>query len=134
MERKMTGNYQDLYVTLSVEDGDLAELDELTRELKQEIENLEVETVKPLAAGSLPRGAKSADWAVIGQMVVTLAPTVISPFFDLLRSWVERKPSTPVKVRIKVGKKTAQIEYDPTKTTAKDLDILIKSLSKSVKK
>lgn len=130
----MTENYQDVYVTLSVEDGDSAELDELTRELKQEIENLEVETVKPLSAGSLPRGAKSADWAVIGQMVVTLAPTVIPPFFDLLKSWVDRKPSTPVKVRIKVGKKTAQIEYDPTKTTAKDLDILIKSLSKSVKK
>lgn len=134
MERKMTENYQDLYVTLSVEDGDSAELDELTRELKQEIENLKVETVKPLSAGPLPRGAKSADWAVIGQMVVTLAPTVIPPFFDLLKSWVDRKPSTPVKVRIKVGKKTAQLEYDPTKTTAKDLDILIKSLSKSVKK
>lgn len=130
----MTKNYQDLYVTLSVEDGDSAELDELTRELKQEIENLEIETVKPLSAGSLPRGAKSADWMVIGQMVVTLAPTVIPPFFDLLKSWIDRKPSTPVKVRIKVGKKTAQIEYDPTKTTAKDLDILIKSLSKSVKK
>lgn len=130
----MTKNYQDLYVTLSVEDSDSAELNELTRELKQEIENLEIETVKPLSAGSLPRGAKSADWAVIGQMVVTLAPTVIPPFFDLLKSWVNRQPSTPVKIRIKVGKKTAQIEYDPTKTTAKDLDILIKSISKSVKK
>lgn len=134
MESKMTKNYQDLYVTLSVEDSDSAELNELTRELKQEIENLEIETVKPLSAGSLPRGAKSADWAVIGQMVVTLAPTVIPPFFDLLKSWVNRQPSTPVKIRIKVGKKTAQIEYDPTKTTAKDLDILIKSISKSVKK
>lgn len=130
----MTKNHQDLYLTLSVEDSDSAELDELTRELKQEIENLEVEAVKPLSAGSLPRGAKSADWAVIGQMVVTLAPTVIPPFFDLLKSWVERKPSTPVKVRIRVGKRTAQLEYDPTKTTAKDLDILIKSLNKSVKK
>jgi hypothetical protein len=134
MERKMTKNHQDLYITLSVEGSDSIELDELTRELKQEIENLEVETVKPLSAESLPRGAKSADWAIIGQMVVTLAPTVIPPFFELVKSWIERKPSTPVKVRIKVGKKTAQIEYDPTKTTAKDLDILIKSLSKSVKK
>lgn len=130
----MTNKHQDLYLTLSVEDGDSFELDEITRELKQEIENLDVETVKPLSAQSLPRGAKSADWAVIGQMVVTLAPTVIPSFFELLKSWVERKPSTPVKVRIRVGKKTAQIEYDPTKTTAKDLDILIKSLSKSVKR
>jgi hypothetical protein len=67
-------------------------------------------------------------------MAVTLAPAVIPPLFDLLKSWVERKPSTPVKIRVKVGKRTAQIEYDPTKTSAKELEALIKSLSKSMKK
>jgi allophanate hydrolase subunit 1 len=52
----------------------------------------------------------------------------------LLKSWVERKPSTPVKIRVKVGKRTAQIEYDPTRTSPKELEALIKALSKSVKK
>ncbi|MEO8358192.1 MAG: hypothetical protein ABI621_19985, partial [Chloroflexota bacterium] len=68
------------------------------------------------------------------QMAVTLAPTIVPPLFELLKSWVERKPSTPVKVRVKVGKRTAQIEYDPTHTSAKDLATLIKALNKSVEK
>lgn len=130
----MTKNFQDLYMTLSVDDASPSELDELTRELRMEIEGLNVESVDEISKGPIPEGAKAADWASIGQMVVTLAPTVIPPFFDLLKGWVDRKPSVPVKIRIKVGRKTAQIEYDPTKTTAKDLDILIKSLGKTMKK
>jgi len=130
----MTKNFHDFYIALSVEGGEREELDELARELRMEIESLNVESVGKVSAGFVPKGAKAADWASIGQMVVTLAPAVIPPLFDLLKSWVERKPSVPVKVRIKVGKKTAQIEYDPTKTTAKDLNVLIKTLGKSVKK
>jgi hypothetical protein len=130
----MTKKFQDLYMTLSVEDASPSELDELARELKMEIESLNVEAVDEVSKGPIPEGTKAADWASIGQMVVTLAPTVIPPLFDLLKGWVDRKPSVPVKIRIKVGRKTAQIEYDPTKTTAKDLDILIKSLGKTMKK
>jgi hypothetical protein len=43
-------------------------------------------------------------------MAVTLAPAIIPPLLDLLKSWVERNPSTPVKIKVKVGKRTAQIE------------------------
>lgn len=67
-------------------------------------------------------------------MVVTLAPAVLPPLFNLVKSWIERKPSTPVKIKIKVGKKTAQIEYDPTQTSLEELDKLVKSLTKSIKK
>ncbi len=125
---------RDLTIELSVEGGDAGELDDLTRELKMEIEALGVEAVKSVSAGSAPAGTKSADWAMIGQLAVTLAPSVIPPLIDLLKSWVERKPSTPVKIRLKAGKKTAQIEYDPTKTNAKDLELLVKSLTRSMKK
>jgi hypothetical protein len=125
---------RDLKIELSVEGGDAEELDDLTRELKREIETLGVESVKSVSAGSVLAGTKSADWTMIGQLAVTLAPSVIPPLIDLLKSWVERKPSTPVKIRLKAGKKTAQIEYDPTKTNAKDLELLVKSLTRSMKK
>lgn len=130
----MTNVYRDLKIELSVEGGDLRELDDLTRELRMELETLGVESVKSVSAGSAPAGSKSADWAAIGQLVVTLAPSVIPPLVDLLKAWVERKPSTPVKIRLKAGRKTAQIEYDPTKTNAKDLELLVKSLTRSMKK
>ena len=124
----------EVLIELSLEGGDPTELDELTRQLRAEVEELSVDSVEQVSAGDAPQGTKAVDLAAIGQMAITLAPTIIPPLFDLLRSWVERKPSTPVKVRVKVGKRTAQIEYDPTKTSAKDLEALIKTLNKSINK
>lgn len=130
----MTENTAELLIELSLDGGDAAELDELTRQLRAEVGELNVDSVEQVSAGAAPEGTKAVDFTAIGQMAVTLAPALIPPLFDLLKSWVERKPSTPVKVKVKVGKRVAQIEYDPTKTSAKDLDALIKTLNKSLKK
>jgi hypothetical protein len=130
----MSESPAELFIELSLEGGDSAELDELTHQLRTEVEELNVDSVEQISAGSAPAGTKAADFTAIGQMAVTLAPTIVPPLFELLKSWVERKPSTPVKVKVRVGRKTAQIEYDPTRTSSKDLDALIKALNKSVKK
>lgn len=129
----MSENTSTLFVELSVDGGDPAELDELTRQLVGEVNELNVEQVEQVSAGDAPEGSKALDMAAIGELAVTLAPSLIGPLFDLLKSWVERKPSTPVKVRVRVGKRTAQIEYDPTRTSARDLEALIKTLNKTVK-
>src|SRR5215207_1014384 len=131
---RMSENAAELLIELSVEGGDAAELDELTRQLRSELEELNVDSIEQVSAGAAPPGTKAVDLAAIGQMAVTLAPAIVPPLFDLLKSWVDRKPSTPVKIRVKVGKRTAQIEYDPTKTSAQELEALIKALNKSVKK
>ena len=130
----MSENLAELLIELSLEGGDSAELDELTHQLRDQVEELPVEFVKQVSMGPAPEGTKAADFTAIGQMAVTLAPTLVPPLFDLLKSWVERKPSTPVKVKVKVGRKTAEIEYDPAHTSAKDLEALIKALNKSAKK
>ncbi len=124
----------EVLISLSLSDGDSTELDELTRQLRSEIEELNVESINYVSAGETPAGVKAADWTAVGQLAVTLAPTIIPPLFDLLKSWVDRKPSAPVKIKIGVGRRTAQIEYDPTKTNAEDLDSLVKALSRSIKK
>jgi hypothetical protein len=130
----MSENPAELVIELSLEGGEPAELDELTRQLRTEVEELNIDSVEQVSAGVAPEGTKAADLAAIGEMAVTLAPAIIPPLFDLLKSWVQRKPSTPVTVKVRVGKRTAQIEYDPTKTSAKDLEALIRSLNKSLKK
>jgi hypothetical protein len=119
---------------LSVEGGDTNELDELTRQLRGQVAELNIDSIEWVSAGAAPQGVKAAEFSEFGQMVVTLAPALIPSLFDLLKFWVGSKPAAPVKVTVKVGKKTAQIEYDPTKTSAKDLDALIKNLNKSLKK
>jgi hypothetical protein len=130
----MSENPAELVIELLLDGGEPAELDELTRQLRTEVEELNIDSVEQVSAGVAPEGTKAADLAAIGEMAVTLAPAIIPPLFDLLKSWVQRKPSTPVTVKVRVGKRTAQIEYDPTKTSAKDLEALIKSLNKSLKK
>ncbi len=124
----------ELQISLSVPDGDPAEIDKLTRALRSEIEQLDVETVEAVSAGPVPEGAKAADWQMIGQMAVTLAPVVITPLFELVKSWIQRQPSVPVKITITAGKRVSEVEYDPTKTSEEDLRKLIKTLQASPKK
>jgi hypothetical protein len=130
----MSENTAEVLIELSLEGSDAVELDELTRQLRSEVQELDIDSLHEVSEGVAPAGTKGADFAAIGQMAISLAPSIVPPLFELLKSWVERKPSTPVKVTVKVGRKTAQIEYDPTKTSAKDLDLLVKTLQKSMKK
>ena len=130
----MSENPAELLIELSLDHGDPSELDELTRQLRTQIEELNIDSVEQVSAGAAPEGTKAADLSAIGQMAVTLAPAIVPPLFDLLKSWVERKPSTPVRIKVKAGKRTTQIEYDPTSASAKDLEALIKAMGKSVKK
>jgi len=129
----MSENPAELFIELSLDNGDTTELDELTRQLRAQVEELNIDSVGQVSEGAAPEGTKAVDLVAIGQMAVTLAPAIVPPLFDLLKSWVERKPSTPVRIKVKIGKKTAQIEYDPTRTSAKDLEAIMKALGKSVK-
>jgi hypothetical protein len=126
----MSENPAELFIEVVLDGGNEAELDELTRQLKMEVEDLSVDSVEAVTAGSAPEGTKGPELMALGQMAVTLAPAIIPPLFELMKSWVERKPSTPVKIRVKVGKRTALIEYDPTKTSAQELEVLVKTLTR----
>jgi hypothetical protein len=129
----MSENSSTLIVEVSVEGGDPVELDELTRQLRAEVNELDVNSVEQVSAGQAPEGSKAVDMAALGQLAVTLTPSLVPPLFDLLKSWVERKPSTPVKITVKSGRKSTQIEYDPSCTSPKEVEELVKALSQSMK-
>ena len=130
----MSENQAELTIEVSVDQSDTNELDELSRQLRTELEELRVDSVDWVSAGPAPDGTKAVDSAAVGQMIVALAPTISPPLFEWLNSWLERKPSTRVMIKVKVGKRTAQIEYDPTKTTAEELAGLVRSLGRTVNK
>jgi hypothetical protein len=124
----------ELLITLMMDQNDPEELDKLTHQLRSEIKELSIDSIGDVSLGKPPDGTKSLDLVSVGQMVVTLAPTVIPPLFALVKSWVERKPSTPVKIKIKVGGRTAQVEYDPTKTTGEELNSLVRTMGRAMKR
>jgi hypothetical protein len=107
-------------------------LDELSRQLQAEVQELAVESVRPRTSGAAPKGTKSLDAAQLGQMVVTLAPIVIPPLFELLKSWTARSAAArPVRIKVMVGDRTAEVEYDPTTTSAQELETLVIAMGRS---
>lgn len=128
-------NFEELQISISVGDGNEDDLDNLTRQLSSELQQLDIEKIDNALLGGAPMGTKALDWRSVGELIVTLSPAIIPSLFSLLRSWVERKPSVPVKIRIKVGKnKTAQIEYDPVSTSSEELEELVKTLMRSMRR
>jgi hypothetical protein len=130
----MAEQEEQLLIAVELEGGDDAQVAQLSRELRSQITNLNVDAVEDVSLGQPPAGKKAADWVAIGQIAVTLAPVVVPPLVELIKSWVERKPSVPVKVTVKSGNKSATVAWDPTKTRAEDVDTILKTLGKTLAK
>ncbi len=109
------------------------ELNEMAHQLNTEILQLDVDAVEPVIIGASPTGTKSAEMIQVGQLLVTLAPSLVEPLFGLIKSWTARRKAVPVKLKLKVGRKTADLEYDPTTTTAAELNVLIKGLERTLR-
>jgi hypothetical protein len=77
-------------VLLLTDDMDSAELDELTRSLRDELLELPVDGVAPLSAGSPPAGAKVVDPTSIGTLLVTMVGTggLLVAVVETIRAWL----------------------------------------------
>jgi Effector Associated Constant Component 1 len=81
-------------------EGDDAELDQLTRQLRAELLDTDVHDVRLLREGKAPPGAKVVDPATIGALVVTLAPSAIPGLMGLVQGWLRGRPAAGVKVTL----------------------------------
>jgi hypothetical protein len=82
-----------LDLRIQVDAGDDPEQrDDLTRRLRAELLQLDVERVEVPAAGEAPPGARAVDIAAIGQLVVTVgqSATAIGAVVGLVQSWLSR--------------------------------------------
>ena len=120
----------DIELTLLVgqPDADAEELDRTTRRLRTELKDLSVESVSLSTAGRLPAGAKAADPVTLGAITISLAPVVIPPLIEFLKSWMARKEGRTVVIRKRVGDTSTEIEI---KSALSDSAIaaLVKGLS-----
>jgi hypothetical protein len=90
-------------LTLTIEhgpDGDVEELAHLTRQLRRELLELDVEQADVVRHGELPRGAKAVDPAAAGHIALTLAPAAIHGVIALVRRWLEIRRVASVKVTL----------------------------------
>lgn len=73
-------------------EADSERLEQLTHELRRELMDQDVELVEiPELKEKPPDGAKVAGIAEVGTILVTLAPSALSPVIGCINSWVGNK-------------------------------------------
>jgi Effector Associated Constant Component 1 len=111
-----------------IEGGDYSddELDRLTRQLRSELrDSTDAERVDLVGAGPAPSGTKGAEAIALGNLLVTLLPTAVPGVIGLLRAWFGRHDRGDMKVTVKVGDRSVELEYPVGEMTRDDLMNLI---------
>lgn len=114
----MAGAPQSLFVRLRPVEGlDTSDVDDLTRLLREELQELEVEAVEPVVAGETPAGAKAGDpVTALGTLVVTatFSTVMLRAVVQVARAWLERSGQRGITVETKDGDRL-EITDQPTR-------------------
>src|SRR5687768_741900 len=92
-------------LTLRVEggaDSDALELDDVTARLRQQLLELDVQSVGPVQGGAPPPGTRSAEIAMVGGLLVTLvkSPELLKTVVGVVQGWLAGQPARTVEVQI----------------------------------
>jgi hypothetical protein len=75
-------------------------LDHLTTSLRRQLLELDVEAVDRLRTETPPPGARAAEAAALGELLVTVAPAVLGGFVATIRSWLSRSRGRSAKLQL----------------------------------
>jgi Effector Associated Constant Component 1 len=92
-------------------DADPEALDELTRSLRQELLELDVDSVSPVRTEPAPAGSKGLDVAAIGALLVQVAGSVdaVTTIIGAVRSWLHRGSPTGRSLKISIDGHTLEL-------------------------
>lgn len=92
----------ELDLRLTVEDGDAAEVEQATAQLRRELLALDVEDVRAPSGGPAPEGSRGAELAQAGALLVTVlgTPGVLSATVATLREWLGRRPHSTIALTV----------------------------------
>ena len=110
-------------VQVGMEDADAAELDMLTRQLIEELLELDVETAAPAVSGALPAGAKAGDPITIGTIAVTVLPAILPKIIEFCQAWALRGQGRTIKFKGKISGQ--DIEFEGSATDFKNILIFL---------
>jgi len=93
------------------EESDEEELERLSRGLRAELVELDVDSVRAASAEAVPPGAKAADPVTIGAIIVALSASggVFTSLVQTLRDWLDRSTGRH-KITMTIDGDTIEIE------------------------
>jgi hypothetical protein len=124
-----------LDLTISLQDQvDQEELDRLTRQLRGEIDELDVEDARLAKGSELPAGAKG-DPITVGSIVVALASAgVFTGLIELIKSWALRREGRTVTIKAKAGDREVELAYSPAETSPEEMTQFLDTIMGTLRK
>lgn len=110
-------------VQVGMDDADAAELDLLTRQLIEELLELDVETAGPAISGTLPAGAKAGDPLSIGMIAVAVLPALLPKIIEVCQAWALRGQGRTLKFKGKIAGQ--EIEFEGSAADLKNILTLL---------
>jgi len=114
-----------LNIEISASDATDEEIDRMTRQLLSELRELDVESAELAKGGSAPRGTKSVDPVLMGNIAITVLPAILPNIIGLVQTWAARGRGRTIKFK---GK---GIEFEGS---PEELQKLLTSLEKGKRK
>ncbi len=121
-----------LTLQIQSEDNDPERLDLLTRQLRGELLDLEVESADFIQKDQLPEGVKAVDAVTLGALAVAVLPSFLPKLVDYLQSWTLRGEGRKVKVKSQVGDRSIELEYSPEAMSQQELKTLVETLTNAL--
>lgn len=123
----------ELKIELFEPDADLETIDELTRNLRMELLELDVDAVSPPSAGPAPPGSKGLELAAIGALLVQVKGTVqvVSAVISAVRSWLARGSSPGRTLKVTVDGRTLELSAATAEQQQQLVDEFLRSLTSS---
>jgi len=119
-------------LNLQVDSGNVLvpdELDRVTRQLRRDLTELNIESVEFPRGANLPSGAKSAEAVALGSLAVAVLPVAIPKVIEFLRDWLMRGENRTLKLKLQVGGNSAEIECNPSMVATNDIELLVGKLT-----
>ena len=121
----------EMRIELFEPDADLEALDELTRSLREELLELDVDSVSPPTAGPAPAGSKGLELAAIGALLVQVKGSVqmVSAVVTAVRSWLQRGSSPNRTLKVTVDGRTLELSAATAEQQQRVVDEFVRSLA-----
>ncbi len=104
------GNAIQITIQVKLDDNDQEELDALTRQLLDELNQQDVDSVDLAILGAAPEGTKAADAIALGSLAVVVLPTLLPKIVEFCQAWALRGQGRTVKFKGKVGGQDIEFE------------------------
>ena len=113
-----------LQLEVSITDGTVEDLDQLTRQLLSELKEMDVESAQLVEAGLAPDGSKAVDPVTIGSVAIAVLPAFLPKIVEAVQAWALRGANRAVKFKGRVGRQAIEFEG-----SAEDLQRVLAQLS-----